>query len=69
VFIAETTKIDFGRLPEWNCPIPDTDAKSAVTVHDEVTTAQSVSDVIVTTSQSLVKEVNTIFTKILYYDI
>jgi len=59
VFIIETIKIDFGRLPEWNCPIPDTDAKS-VAVHNEVTTVQSTTD-ITTTSQSSLKEVNTIF--------
>lgn len=58
-FIIETIKIDFGRLPEWNCPIPDTDAKS-VAVHNEATTVQSSTD-ITTTSQSSLKEVNTIF--------
>lgn len=58
VFTIETIKIDFGRLPEWNCPIPDTDAKS-VAVHNEVTTVQSSTD-ITTTSQSSLKEVNTI---------
>lgn len=57
-FIIETIKIDFGRLPEWNCPIPDTDAKS-VAIHNEVTTVQSVTD-ITTTTQSPIKEVNTI---------
>lgn len=60
-FILETIKINFGRLPEWNCPIPDTDAKPAE-VHNEVTTVQSTSDI--TTSQSSAKEVNTIFAKI-----
>lgn len=55
MFILETIKIDFGRLPEWNCPIPDTDAKS-VTVHNEISTVQSIPDI--TTSQSsAVKEV------------
>ncbi|XP_060880277.1 protein Skeletor, isoforms B/C [Metopolophium dirhodum] len=55
MFSKETIKIDFGRLPEWNCPIPDTDAKS-VAVHNEVTTVQSTTD-ITTTSQSSLKEV------------
>jgi len=65
VFIIETIKIDFGRLPEWNCPIPDTDAKS-VAVHNEVTTVQSTTDV-TTTSQSSLKEVNTIFFHEFYF--
>lgn len=55
MFSKETIKIDFGRLPEWNCPIPDTDAKS-VAVHNEVTTVQSSTD-ITSTSQSSIKEV------------
>lgn len=57
IFISETIKIDFGRLPEWNCPIPDTDAKS-VTDHNEATTTQSLSVSDITTNQSLIKEVN-----------
>lgn len=59
VFIIETIKIDFGRLPEWNCPIPDTDAKP-VAVHNEVTTVQSSTDM-TTASQSSLIEVNTFF--------
>ncbi|VVC37406.1 DM13 domain,DOMON domain [Cinara cedri] len=55
VFSKETIKINFGRLPEWNCPIPDTDAK-AIAIHNEVTTVQSVQDII-TTTQSSIKEV------------
>lgn len=62
-FILETTHIDFGRLPEWNCPVPDTDAKS-VTVYDEVTTVQTTSSDI-TTNPSSIKEVNGTFLKIL----
>jgi len=59
LFIIETIKIDFGRLPEWNCPIPDTDTKS-VAVHNEITTVKSSTDIIAT-SQSSIKEVNIIF--------
>ncbi|KAE9527613.1 hypothetical protein AGLY_012893, partial [Aphis glycines] len=55
IFSKETIKIDFGRLPEWNCPIPDTDTKS-VAVHNEVTTVKSSADIIAT-SQSSIKEV------------
>lgn len=55
IFVSETIKIDFGRSPEWNCPIPDTDAKSDAVRHDVTTVPTVLSDI--TTGQSLAKEV------------
>lgn len=53
--ILETTSINFGRLPEWNCPIPDTDLKSAE-VHNDITTVQTITDIPIV--KSSIKEVN-----------
>lgn len=59
MFVLETIKIEFGRLPQWNCPIPDTDAKSVATEHNEIATAvQSTTEI--AHIQTSVKEVNDI---------
>ncbi|XP_050429461.1 protein Skeletor, isoforms B/C-like [Adelges cooleyi] len=53
-YSKETTKINFGRLPQWNCPIPDTDAKSVAVATVDVT-SESVPES--TKGQTAIKEV------------